>query len=67
MSTTDARSPLVRIGNKSPRSGNATVEFEVVMTEEERDTLLERVTSGETPLNDREATIEALGIAPEEG
>lgn len=58
---------MLRIGNRSPKSGNATVSVKVVMTEEERDALLERVTSGETPLNDREATVEALGIAPEEG
>lgn len=57
---------MIRVGNKSPRSGNATVEFEVVMTPEERDALIERVTSGETPLNDREETIEALGVAPVE-
>jgi hypothetical protein len=58
---------MLRIGNRSPKSGNATVSVEVVMTEEERDALLERVTSGETPLNSREATVEALGIAPGDG
>jgi len=55
---------MVSVGNKSPANGKATVSVEVVMTEAERAVLLERVTSGKTPLLDREETIEALGVAP---
>jgi len=60
------KAPTVRIGNECPRNGKATVSVEVVMTEAERNDLLERVTDGETPLDDRVETIEALGVAPEE-
>lgn len=62
MSSSDMRGPMIRIGNPSPRSGRATVKFEIVMEPAERDSLLESVTGGETALGNREDTLEALGI-----
>lgn len=59
-------SPTVRIGRRHQPTGKATVSIEVVMTEEERSALLERLTDGKSPLSDREETIAAIGV-PTEG
>lgn len=62
MSSSDMRDPMIRVGNTSPQSGLATVKFEIVMGPAERDSLLESVSGGETPLGNREDTLEALEI-----
>lgn len=58
---------MIEIGKPCPRNDRATVSFEIVMTEKERDVLLEEVVSGKAPLTDRSETIKALlGVDPEE-
>jgi hypothetical protein len=55
--------PTVRVGNRCPANGRATVAVEVVMSEEEQCEMMDRIVDGQADVDDREQVIEALGLA----
>lgn len=58
----------IRVGNRCPANGKATVAVEVVMTEEEQREMIDRIVEGEAEVDDREEVIGALGlVSVEEG
>jgi hypothetical protein len=60
--------PSVRVGNRCPSNGKATVAVEIVMTEEEQCEMMDRIVEGEAMVDDREQIIGALGlVSVEEG